>query len=109
MRVSYRHAMRLWERYQASRVVKLKHANAGRTSNRARPAKQRKKILQKVEEKYTGFGPTLAAEQLDKTRSEGWLWADYCTNSAPPPHTTTYSDRSMKSDCIPPRPDSLFG
>jgi hypothetical protein len=66
MRVSYRQAKRLWKRYQAGGVARLKHANAGRTSNRARPAKQRKKILQKVEEKYAGFGPTLAAEHLGK-------------------------------------------
>ncbi len=64
MRVSYRQAKRLWKRYQAGGVARLKHANAGRTSNRARPAKQRQKILQKVEEKYAGFGPTLAAEHL---------------------------------------------
>ena len=65
MRVSYRQAKRLWKRYQAGGVASLKHANAGRASNRARPAKQRQKILRKVEEKYTGFGPTLAAEHLD--------------------------------------------
>ena len=64
MRVSYRQAKRLWKRYQAGGVARLKHGNAGRRSNRARPAKQRKKILQKVEEKYSGFGPTLAAEHL---------------------------------------------
>ena len=64
MRVSYRQAKRLWKRYQAGGVARLKHGNAGRRSNRARPAKQRQKILQKVEEKYAGFGPTLAAEHL---------------------------------------------
>ena len=64
MRVSYRQAKRLWKRYQAGGVARLQHANAGRTSNRARPAKQRQKILRKVEEKYAGFGPTLAAEHL---------------------------------------------
>jgi len=64
MRVSYRQAKRLWKRYQAGGVARLKHGNAGRGSNRARPAKQRKKILQKVEKKYGGFGPTLAAEHL---------------------------------------------
>lgn len=64
MRVSYRQAKRLWKRYQAGGEASLKHGNAGRASNRARPAKQRKKILQKVEEKYSGFGPTLAAEHL---------------------------------------------
>src|SRR6185503_11532159 len=39
MRVSYRQAKRLWKRYQAGGVARLKHANAGRRSNRARPAK----------------------------------------------------------------------
>jgi transposase len=64
MRVSYRQAKRLWKRYRAGGVARLKHGNAGRRSNRAGPAKQRQKILQKVEEKYAGFGPTLAAEHL---------------------------------------------
>jgi transposase len=64
MGVSYRQAKRLWKRYQAGGVASLQHGNAGRTSNRGRPAKQRQKILQKVEEKYGGFGPTLAAEHL---------------------------------------------
>src|SRR6202162_226015 len=64
MRVSYRQAKRLWKRYQAGGIARLQHGNAGRRSNRARLAKQRKKILQKVEEKYAGFGPTLAAEHL---------------------------------------------
>jgi hypothetical protein len=64
MRVSYRQSKRLWKRYQAGGAASLKHANAGRKSNRAWPVKQRKKILRKVEEKYTGFGPTLAAEHL---------------------------------------------
>ena len=66
MRVSYRQAKRVWKRYQGGGVASLQHGNAGRTSNRARPAKQRKKILQKVEEKYSGFGPTLAAEHLSR-------------------------------------------
>ena len=64
MRVSYRQGKRLWKRYQAGGATSLQHANAGRVSNRACPAKQRHKILQKVEEKYAGFGPTLAAEHL---------------------------------------------
>jgi hypothetical protein len=64
MRISYRQAKRLWKRYQAGGAASLKHGNAGRKSNRARPAKERQKILRKVEGKYTGFGPTLAAEHL---------------------------------------------
>jgi hypothetical protein len=64
MRVSYRQTKRLWKRYQAGGAARLKHGNAGRISNRRRPEKERQKILGKVEEKYSGFGPTLASEQL---------------------------------------------
>jgi transposase len=64
MRLSYRQAKRLWKRYCAGGAARLKHGNAGRVSNRRRPEKQRRKILRKVQEKYKGFGPTLAAEHL---------------------------------------------
>src|SRR5260370_2842416 len=69
MRTSYRNAKRLWKRYQAGGAAGLKHGNAGRKSNRARPIKERQKILKLVREKYSGdeqtrFGPTLAAEHL---------------------------------------------
>jgi hypothetical protein len=64
MRVSYRQAKRLWARYQEGGTASLKHGNAGRASNRRRGGKERKKILRKVEEKYAGFGPTLASEHL---------------------------------------------
>ena len=64
MRVSYRQAKRLWSRYRAGGAASLKHGNAGRNSNRRRAEKERRKILRKVEEKYGGFGPTLAAEHL---------------------------------------------
>ncbi|MBV8816939.1 MAG: ISNCY family transposase [Acidobacteriaceae bacterium] len=64
MRVSYRQAKRLWKRYRGGGAGSLKHGNAGRRSNRKRAEKERQKIVRKVEEKYTGFGPTLAAEHL---------------------------------------------
>ena len=64
MRVSYRHAKRMWKRYRAGGAATLKHGNAGSRSHRARPAKERNKILKLVREKYDGFGPTLAAEHL---------------------------------------------
>src|SRR5258708_39421556 len=69
MRTSYRNAKRLWKKYQAGGAAALKHGSAGRKSNRARPAKERQKILQLVRGKYSGnektrFGPTLAAEHL---------------------------------------------
>jgi hypothetical protein len=64
MRVSYRQAKRLWKRYGAGGAAALKHGNAGRRSHRARPVKERNKVLKRVREKYGGFGPTLAAEHL---------------------------------------------
>ena len=47
----------------------MTHGNAGRVSNRAKPAEVRKRVLQLVREHYSGepherFGPTLAAEHL---------------------------------------------
>jgi transposase len=62
MGVSYRQAKRLWGRYRKHGAAGMQHGNAGRASNRRRPAKERRKILGKVEAKYSGFGPTLAAE-----------------------------------------------
>ncbi len=70
MKVSERQPKRPWKIYRTGGAVSLKHGNAGRRSNRARAAKQRQKILRKVEEKYNSFGPTLAAEHL---RSEDGL------------------------------------
>jgi transposase len=69
MKTSYRNAKRLWKRYEEGGAEGLQHGNAGRTSNRARSEKERKKILRLVGEKYSGeegsrFGPTLAAEHL---------------------------------------------
>lgn len=69
MSMSYRNAKRLRKRYVAGGAGALKHGNAGRKSNRARPAKERQKIVKLVREKYSGdtktrLGPTLAAEHL---------------------------------------------
>ena len=70
MGLSYRQAMRVWARYRAEGPEGLKHGNAGRPSNRAKPQNFRKKILGLVRKKYGGeegerFGPTLAAEHLE--------------------------------------------
>ena len=64
LRVSYRQAKRLWAKYRDGGAEALKHGNAGKASLRAKPAKVRNKILKLVREKYSGFGPTLAAEHL---------------------------------------------
>jgi hypothetical protein len=69
MQVGYRQAKRLWRQYQQKGAAGLKHGNAGRSSNRAKPAQFREQVLARVREKYSGteeerFGPTLAAEHL---------------------------------------------
>lgn len=69
MEVSYRQAKRLYRRYRAQGAKGLKHAGAGRPSNRAIDTKQRARVLALIREKYSGgveerFGPTLAAEHL---------------------------------------------
>jgi transposase len=70
LEISYRQAKRLWRRYRKCGAAGVKHRNAGRRSNRAKPEKWRRKVLRVVREKYYGeegkrFGPTLAAEHLD--------------------------------------------
>src|SRR3954471_23217667 len=67
--VSYLHTKRLARRYRAEGAKGLKHRNAGRGSNHARPTAERERILALVRAKYSGpadlrFGPTLAAEHL---------------------------------------------
>ena len=67
--VSYRQTKRLWRRYRERGAEGLKHGNAGRESNRGKPKKLRRRVLQLIGKKYWGteaerFGPTLAAEHL---------------------------------------------
>ncbi len=67
--VSYRQEKRLYARYRKEGAAGLVHGNAGRASNRAKPVKLRKKIIELVGKQYSGrpgerFGPTLAAEHL---------------------------------------------
>src|SRR6201993_855897 len=69
LQVSYRQAKRLWRRYRQMGREGLKHGNVGRPSNRGKPMKLRRRVLNLVRKKYSGseedrFGPTLAAEHL---------------------------------------------
>jgi Helix-turn-helix domain len=69
LQLSYRQAKRLWRRYQQVGRKGLKHGNAGRSSNRGKPMKLRRRVLNLIKKKYSGseaerFGPTLAAEHL---------------------------------------------
>src|ERR1700756_2723480 len=67
--LSYRQTKRVWRRYRERGAEGLKHGNAGRDSNRGKPKKLRRQVLQLIGKKYSGteaerFGPTLAAEHL---------------------------------------------
>ena len=68
--LSYRQLKRIYVRYRESGAKGLVHRSAGKASNRARPAKERERILKIVRKEYSGgpgerFGPTLAAEHLE--------------------------------------------
>jgi transposase len=69
LQLSYRQSKRVWRRYREEGGEGLKHGNAGRRSNRGKPMKLRRRILNLMQKKYSGseqerFGPTLAAEHL---------------------------------------------
>ncbi len=64
--ISYRQMKRVWKRYGQEGDAGLVHLSRGRESNRSRPAAFRKRVLNRYEERYPDFGPTLAAEYLSK-------------------------------------------
>ena len=54
MGLSYRQGKRLWRRYREKGPAGLVHGNVGRSSNRAKPGKFRRRVLKLVREKYSG-------------------------------------------------------
>ena len=64
MKVSYRQAKRLWRRYRVRGASGLVHGLRGKPSNRKVDDTHRRRVIQLYQEKYTGFGATLAAECL---------------------------------------------
>src|SRR5678816_308655 len=73
LRVSYRQAKRLVQRYRLGGRKLLVHRSVGRPSNRAVPQAHRDHVLALIRTHYSGpgargagqrFGPTLAAEHL---------------------------------------------
>jgi hypothetical protein len=64
MRVGYRQAKRIWQRYGQAGDAGLVHRSRGRPSGRRTPAKVRQKVLARYAQRYPDFGPTLAAEKL---------------------------------------------
>src|SRR6202042_2207559 len=89
LELSYRQVKRLWRRYRQVGGKGLQHGNAGRPSNRSKPQKLRRRVLNLIKKKYSGseqerFGPTLAAEHLaeedgiatDHETLRGWMLAE---------------------------------
>ncbi len=69
MTISYRQAKRIYRRYRRQGDKGLVHRLRGQPSNRRTDAKTRRQILERYEERYGDFGPTLATEYLAK---DGW-------------------------------------
>src|ERR1043166_6418145 len=63
-RLDYRYLRRLYQRYCQEGDRGLVHQGSGRPSNRARSAEFQAAVLARYQERYPGFGPTLAAEKL---------------------------------------------
>lgn len=79
--VSYRQAKRIWRRFQTGGAAAVIHRHVGRSSNRGHPREVRDRVLALVRDKYSGdrftrFGPTLAAEHLS---SEDGITIDHET------------------------------
>ena len=81
--LSYRQCRRSYKRYREEGDQGLVHRSRGRRSNRARPERFRRAVLERYRERYDGFGPTLAVEKLaeegyrvDHETLRRWLLAD---------------------------------
>jgi hypothetical protein len=60
----YRQTKRVWRRYRLEGDRGLVHGLRGKPGKRAKPARLKKRILARYQERYSDFGPTLAAEYL---------------------------------------------
>lgn len=66
LKLSYRQMKRVWHRYGQQGDAGLVHQSRGRSSNRQADPKVRERIMQRYEQRYADFGPTLAAEHLER-------------------------------------------
>lgn len=62
--ISYRQGKRIYRRFRLEGDKGLLHRGRGRPSNRAKPVAVREKAIARYQERYEGFGPTLACEKL---------------------------------------------
>jgi len=64
--LSYRQTKRAWSRYQSEGDVGLVHRLRGRAPNRHSPKEVKQQSLALYRQRYADYGPTLAAECLEK-------------------------------------------
>ncbi len=62
--ITQRHFRRLLRRYREKGPEGIISGHRGKPSNNRMPAEKRKKILERINEDYSDFGPTLASEKL---------------------------------------------
>lgn len=70
MKVSYRQALRIWQRFDADGSAGIQHRLRNRSSNRQIGSARRQRVLDLYQAKYDDFGPTLALEYLRKNDGE---------------------------------------
>ncbi len=64
--LGYRQCRRSYKRFLEEGDAGLVHRSRGRVSNRSKSDSFKQKVLKRYEERYMGFGPTLATEKLEK-------------------------------------------
>src|SRR5688572_22416394 len=64
LQITYRHCRRLWKRYQAIGKQAFVHGATGKASNRTTRPEVRQAVVTRYQQRYSDFGPTLAAEKL---------------------------------------------
>lgn len=64
MGVSYRQGKRIWKKYKEEKDQGLIHGNRGKIPKNAYPKAFKEGVLTIYQSKYSGFGPTFAAEKL---------------------------------------------
>jgi transposase len=66
LEISYRQTLRLYAVYKEKGDVGLIHGNCGKKSNNCLSKEFRRKVLEIYRLRYSGFGPTFAAEKLSE-------------------------------------------
>ena len=69
--LSYRQTLRAYRRYAKRGAAGLVHGLRGKASNHRRDSSQRRAVLAAYRQRYAGFGPTLATEQM-AARAMAW-------------------------------------